>query len=105
VPDVSNSYKRFVFAYWRIFNALARFGGYIALVIGTILTLYFLPVLLNPDAIIDVDGIPTADVVFKLLAVGFPALVALLGFFMTRVKPYYPSSVRGLVDDEQANDT
>lgn len=85
-----NSYR---LSYWRFFNFLTRrvmascfmFGG-------LILFIYGVPNLL-PGGTVQVNGQPTDDIVFRLFSVLFPLIMTVLGIFLFRANPYYPSSV------------
>lgn len=77
-------------AYWRTFNFLIRrvfaIGSISA---GIVLAIVDIPALL-PDGTVNVDGVPTSDLVFRLLSVAVPLLFVIIGLALFRVKPYYP---------------
>ena len=77
--------------YWRLFNFLARRVVAVGfMVVGSILCLYFLPSLIDPKGTIPVNGVPESDIVYRVLAVVLPAIVAALGVLLYRVRPWYP---------------
>lgn len=54
-----------------------------------------------PGGTVQLNGQPTDDLVFRLFSALFPLIATVLGFFLFRVKPYYPSSVMRAVQEEQ----
>jgi hypothetical protein len=75
--------------YWRFFNFMVRRVLAVWLVfVGSIMCVYFLPSLLDPKGTIPVNGVPESDVVYRLFAVLMPALMAVLGVLLYRVRPY-----------------
>lgn len=80
--------------YWKIFNLCLRGVGIAFLVAGIIGAVYFFPILVDSRATIDVNGVPTNDPLYKLLAVALPVAFGALGFLIVRAKPYYPSHIR-----------
>ncbi len=76
--------------HWRLFNFLARrivAPGFV--VVGFLLAAFNIPSLF-PGGTINVDGIPSNDIVMRLFAVVLPLVVAVMGVAMFKAKPYLP---------------
>jgi hypothetical protein len=74
--------------YLRIFNFLVRRVVAIAFSIGgTVVALAGLPAIL-PGGTIDVNGVPSTDLIFRWAAVVLPFVVAALGVALYRAKPF-----------------
>jgi len=78
-------------AYWRFFNFLVRRVVGVAFIIGgSVVALSWLPALLSPHGTIPVNGVEESDLFYRAFAVVLPALMAVLGVFLYRVKPFVP---------------
>ncbi|XLZ71019.1 hypothetical protein ABT364_03375 [Massilia sp. SR12] len=76
--------------YWRFFNFFVRRVVAIAFIIGGIvLTASGIPSIL-PGGTINVDGIPSDDLVFRWVAFLLPLVLAAFGVALYRAKPYIP---------------
>ena len=76
--------------YWRTFNFFVRRVIAISSIfVGLVLAIIDTPALL-PGGTINVDGVPISDLVFRILSVVLPLLVAIIGVALFRIKPYYP---------------
>lgn len=79
--------------YWQFLNFLIRrivasgfvFGG-------TVFFIYGVPGIL-PGGIVQFNGQPTNDMVFRFFSALFPLVVVVLGIFLFRAKPYYPGNL------------
>jgi hypothetical protein len=81
--------------YWRVFNFLVRRVMAVVFAIGGfILACTSVPAMF-PGGTINVDGVPSDDLVFRWVAVVLPMVVAALGVALFRVKPFLPLSHRG----------
>jgi hypothetical protein len=81
--------------YLRVFNFLVR--RVMAVVFATggfILTCTSVSVIF-PGGTINVDGVPSEDLVFRWVAVVLPMVIAALGVALYRVKPFLPLSHHG----------
>lgn len=65
---------------------------------GFILFIYGIPNIL-PGGTVQLNGEPTDDIVFRLFSALFPLIVVVLGVFLFRAKPYYPSSMSHAVKE------
>ena len=76
--------------HWRVFNIGCRLFGLLAMLNGTIFTIWGIALLLSPQSTIDVEGVPTAALGPKLgmLAIGLLTLV--LGVMVVRARTYRP---------------
>lgn len=59
---------------------------------GIVLFIYGVPNIL-PGETVQLNGQPTDDMVFRFFSALFPLIVMVLGIFLFRVKPYYPSFI------------
>lgn len=59
---------------------------------GFILFLYGVPSIL-PGGSAQLNGQPTDDMVIRFFSAFFPLIVVVMGVFLFRAKPYYPSSL------------
>lgn len=78
--------------YWRIFNFLVRrviAVGFV--VVGSIVGVVNLPSLL-PGGTINVDGLPSGDIVLRLATVLLPVIVAGFDIALYRVAPFIPGN-------------
>ncbi len=73
--------------YWRIFNFLVR---RVIAIFFVVIGLVNLSSLL-PGGTINVSGSPSDDIVFRLVAVLLPIVVAALGVVLYRVAPFDPN--------------
>jgi hypothetical protein len=81
--------------YWRIFNFLARRIVALGFVfVGLIVAMANVQSAL-PGGTINVNGVPSDDLVFRLAAVFLPSLVSGLGVALFFVTPFKPSSESG----------
>ena len=88
-----NKPSKFTLIYWRVFNLLSKVAGFAFLVGGFIVGSYFLPSLVGSSGAVNVNRVPSSDLVYLLLAVLLPYMVAVLGFFLIRARPYYPKGI------------
>lgn len=78
-------------AYWRLFNfVVRRVIAVLFIVGGSIISLSFIPALLDPNGSILVDGVPETDLFYRVFAVVMPAIMAVCGVLMYRAKPFSP---------------
>lgn len=76
--------------YWRFFNFLVRrVVASVFVVGGCIITAADAPALL-PGGTILVNGVSTDDLIVRLVSVGMPLLMAILGLALYRAKPFVP---------------
>ncbi|WP_295684784.1 hypothetical protein [uncultured Nevskia sp.] len=76
--------------HWRLFNFLARrvvAPGFV--VVGFLLAAFNIPNLF-PGGTVNVDGIPSNDIVMRLSAVVLPLFAVVMGVAMFMAKPYRP---------------
>jgi hypothetical protein len=66
---------------------------------GFILFIYEAPDIL-PGGTVQLNGQPTDDIVIRLFSALFPLIMMVLGIFLFRVKPYYPSSIMRKAQDK-----
>ena len=78
-------------SYWRAFNFIARrvVAPAFALV-GGLGALSGVPALIDPEGTVLVNGVPDHDLVWRIIAVALPAVVAVFGVLMYRARPYSP---------------
>jgi hypothetical protein len=89
MADIMNICK----LYWRFFNFLIRRIMAVGFILGGIvLFIYGIPSIL-PGGTVQLNGQPTDDMVFRFFSALFPLIVVVLGIFLFRIKPYYPSSI------------
>jgi len=62
---------------------LSRLAGGTLILIGSILVFVFTKAALDPNAIIEINGIPTKDTTEKIGAAIFSALFPILGMFLS----------------------
>ncbi|MBO9490850.1 hypothetical protein J7384_19105 [Endozoicomonas sp. G2_1] len=62
---------------------LSRLAGGTLIIIGSILVFFFIQAALDPNAIIEINGVPTKDFSDKLIAVIFSALFFVLGVVLS----------------------
>ncbi len=75
--------------YWRVFNfAVRRVFAVAAVVAGSTVSLSSLPALLDPTGTVLVNGVPESDIVYRLLAVLYPAVFAVGGLLLYCSRPY-----------------
>ena len=78
--------------YWRFFNFVVRRVMALVFAIGGfILACTNIPAIF-PGGTINVDGVPSDDLVFRWVAVVLPMVCATLGLALWRVKPFMPLS-------------
>ena len=90
--------------HWKMFNSVSRLVGWGFLSVGSIGAIFGFIVMINPNATMDVQGIPTTDVGLKSIGFLAPLVFAVLGFFLLKAKPYYSPRVREWMrqaDDQQ----
>jgi uncharacterized membrane protein len=78
--------------HWKVFNFLAKFVGWGFLVVGSVIGTYFLFSVFVVGNTVDVNGVPSSDIVNRSVVVILPYVMVLLGFLMVRAKPHYPKS-------------
>jgi hypothetical protein len=79
--------------YWQFLNFLIRRIVAVGFVFGGIvLFVYGVPSIL-PGGIVQFNGQPTDDMVFRIFSALFPLVVVVLGIFLFRAKPYYPGNL------------
>ena len=81
--------------YWRIFNFLVRRVVAVAFVVGGVAIAFASVHAVLPGGTINVDGVPSSDLVFRWSAVVLPLVMALLGVGLYRAKPFTPNSSDG----------
>jgi hypothetical protein len=82
-------------AYWRFFNFLVRRVLAAAFSIGGITLAYLNVEAIFPGGTINVDGVPSNDLVFRWIAFLLPLIIAVLGVALYRAKPFSPESSHG----------
>lgn len=89
-PDASSQVE-----YWRLFNASARFVGFVFLIVGTIVGLFELFTEFPRHELVRlIQDQDSTEMALKSAKVGFPLIVAWLGYKITQAKPYYPRTPR-----------
>ncbi|MDK9682848.1 hypothetical protein [Pseudoalteromonas shioyasakiensis] len=62
---------------------LSRLAGGMLIIIGSILVFFFIQAAQDPNAAIEINGVPTKDFTAKVGAVIFTALFPLFGIFLS----------------------
>ena len=62
---------------------LSRLAGGTLILIGSILVFFFVQAALDPNAIIEINGIPTKDESSKVIAAIFSGLFPIMGMFLS----------------------
>ncbi|WP_371185143.1 hypothetical protein [Thalassotalea maritima] len=62
---------------------LARLAGGTLIIIGSILVFFFFQSAFYPNAVIEINGVPTTDQISKIIAVLFAAIVPLFGMVLS----------------------
>ena len=62
---------------------LSRLAGGMLIIIGSILVFFFIQAAQDPNAAIEINGVPTKDFTAKVGAVIFTALFPLFGLFLS----------------------
>ena len=88
--------------YWKIFNKFIRIIGYSGFVGGLLLALFNLYSLFNPKATVEVNGVPSTDVVYKIFIVFMPVTGAFLCWLLLKVPPYYPKYLNYFSSNENS---
>ena len=68
-----------------IIVGLSRLGGGTLIIIGSILVFIFVQAALDPNAVIEINGVPTKDESSKIIAAIFSGLFPLMGLFLAFV--------------------
>lgn len=76
--------------YWRVLNFFVRRIVAVAFAVGGVAVALASAHAILPGGTINVDGVPSADLVFRWSAVLLPLVVAALGVALFRVKPFTP---------------
>jgi hypothetical protein len=83
-------------AYLRGFNFVVhRVFAVACVVIGSVVSLSWVPSLLDPNGSISVNGVAESGLFYRLLAVLIPAAVAAFGVVLYRLRPWYPRGGKG----------
>lgn len=61
---------------------LSRLAGGTLIIIGSILVYFFVQAALDPNAVIEINGVPTKDDNSKIIAVIFSGLFPIMGLFL-----------------------
>ena len=61
----------------------SRLAGGTLIIIGCILVFFFIQAALDPNAVIEINGVPTKDPMDKIMAVIFAAIFPLVGLFLS----------------------
>jgi phosphoribosylcarboxyaminoimidazole (NCAIR) mutase len=70
--------------YTRVFNLMVRRVVAVGFVIvGLIGALSSLPALIDPNSSIPVNGVPDRDIVYRVIAVTLPAVMAVFGVYVS----------------------
>jgi len=73
--------------WWRTFDFyVRRVFAVVAMFVGLILTLVDIPTMF-PGHMINVNGVPSSDLVERISSVALPLLIALFGLILFRAKP------------------
>ncbi|KPZ54485.1 hypothetical protein AN391_02872 [Pseudoalteromonas sp. P1-13-1a] len=64
---------------------LSRLAGGVLILIGSILVFFFVQAALDPNAVIEINGVPTKDESSKIFAAIFSGLLPLIGIFLSFV--------------------
>ncbi|WP_374582849.1 hypothetical protein [Pseudoduganella sp.] len=76
--------------YWRLFNFIVRRIMSVAFAVGgLIMAVASFPYIL-PGGTIDIDGVPSDDLVFRWTAFMLPLIIAAFGVALYRAKPFNP---------------
>ena len=78
--------------YWKIFNSLIRFIGFMFCVVGCIVGIYSILTIIYPKFSTTASTID--DIVLKLVFSAIPLIVAFLGFLITRSQPYFSNHIK-----------
>lgn len=76
--------------YWRVFNVLVRRIVAVVFAVGGVVVALASVHAILPGGTVNVDGVPSTDLVFRWSAVLLPLVVATLGVALFRVKPFTP---------------
>jgi hypothetical protein len=61
---------------------LSRLGGGTLIIIGSLVAFVFVQAALDPNAVIEINGVPTKDESSKIIAAIFSSLFPLIGLFL-----------------------
>lgn len=61
----------------------SRLAGGVAIIVGSLLVFFAAQAALDPNAVIEVNGVPTKKTSDKIMAVIFTALFPILGLFLS----------------------
>ena len=87
LEKVSATYIRIHFT---VFNFVVRLSDIIAIPLGLAVALWGIWLLVNREATIDVNGVPTADIAPKIIMIAGGAFFSISGVHILRAKPYWP---------------
>jgi len=62
---------------------LSRLGGGTLIIIGSILVYVFFQAALDPNAVIEINGVPTKDEGSKIIAAIFTGIFPIIGMFLS----------------------
>ena len=72
-----------------IIVGLSRLGGGTLIIIGSVLVFVFVQAALDPNAVIEINGVPTKDEISKIIAAIFSSLFPIMGLFLAFVPSKY----------------
>lgn len=75
---------------WRVYNITRRAVGVGMLCVGAVLATYTVRLLVDPGAVLLVNGIPTPDVAPRLVALVASLAAMGVGIVLLRLRPYRP---------------
>ena len=77
--------------YWRFFNFMVRrvvAVGFV--VVGSLIALSGILALIDPTGTVLVNGVPQADLLYRIFGVLLPGVIAILGVLLYRAPPFEP---------------
>lgn len=80
-------------SYWQFFNFLVRRVIAVGFILGGAILFIYGLVNILPGGTVQFNGQSTDDLFLRFFSALFPLIVVMLGIFLFRANPFYPSSI------------